>query len=175
MGDEGIQKGVRVRISSYARPDVRQYSNAKLSGNYLISVMARREATQQGYDEAILLDPEGLVAEGSGENIFVVKDGGIVTPPTGYILPGITRDSVMKIAASLGHEIKEKNVTREDLFEADEIFFTGTAAEVTPIREINDRPIGKGKPGPITQKISERFFEIIQGKSVDTHHWLNTL
>lgn len=175
MGDEGVAKGIRVRISSYSRPDVRTYSNAKLAGNYLISVMARREATQQGYDEAVLLDPDGFVAEGSGENIFIVKNGQIATPPTGYILPGITRDSVMTIAKTLGYEIKEKAITREELFEADEVFFTGTAAEVTPIREVNDRPVGAGKPGPITLQISEKFFEIVQGKAVDNYRWLNTI
>lgn len=174
MGDEGQKKGIRCKVSTFRRADVSSsLSHAKLTGGYLTSVLARQEATLDGYDEAILLDPEGFVAEGSGENIFVVKNGKIVTPPTGFILPGITRASVMEIAKHLGLVIVEERITRNQLYLADEIFFTGTAVEVTPIREIDNRQIGTGKPGPITTKLLDFFFQVVRGESKEFKKWLS--
>ncbi len=149
MGDDGAKKGVRVKTSTFRRPDISSSMTfAKLSGSYLTSVLARREATLDGYDEAILLDQEGYIAEGSGENLFMVKGKKIFTPPAGSILPGITRDSAIEIAKSLGYEVIETQLTRNQLYIADEVFFTGTAVEVTPIREIDHHKVADGTPGP---------------------------
>lgn len=173
LGDEGLKNGIRIATSTFRRPDISTSMTwAKLSGNYLVSVQARREAVQNGFDEALLLDPNGFVAEGSGENFFLVKDGVIHTPTTGFILPGITRDSVMTIARDAGFTVKECNITRNQAYLADELFFTGTAAEVTPIRELDRHPIGSGKPGPITQKLSEIFFRVVSGQESRYQKWL---
>lgn len=173
LGEEGLQNGIRIMVSTFRRPDVASSLTwAKLTGNYLISVQARREATQNGFDEALLLDPQGFVAEGSGENIFMVKNGVIYTPPTGYILPGITRQSVIEIARHAGFTVVESPITRSQIYMAEEVFFTGTAAEVTPIREIDRQIIGTGKPGPVTRKISESFFKAIKGEDKTFEKWL---
>lgn len=176
MGDEGQKNGIRCKISTYRRAEVSSsMSLAKLTGGYLTSVLARQEATFDGYDEAILLDPEGFVAEGSGENLFIVKNGVIYTPPVGFILPGITRNSVMELARSLGYEVREERITRNQLYFADEVFFTGTAVEVTPIREIDKRSIGTGGPGKITLKLLETFFQCVRGEKPEYKKWLGTV
>lgn len=173
MGNDGQKNGVRVMTSTYRRADVAtSFPLAKLTGAYITSVMARREATKNGLDEAILLDPQGFVGEGSGENIFVVKDGSITTPPTKYILPGITRNSAIELARHLGYTVKEENITRNQLYLADEVFFTGTAVEVTPIREIDHHKIGEGKPGPVTLKLLDLFFKVARGENADFRKWL---
>lgn len=173
LGDEGLKNGIRIATSTFRRPDISTSMTwAKLSGNYLVSVQARREAVQNGFDEALLLDPNGFVAEGSGENIFLVKNGVLYTPATGFILPGITRDSVIQIARDAGLTVKESNITRNQAYLADELFFTGTAAELTPIRELDRHPIGTGKPGPITQKLSEIFFNVVSGREKRYEKWL---
>ncbi|NBX67832.1 MAG: branched-chain amino acid transaminase [Proteobacteria bacterium] len=174
MGDEGHLKGVKVKTSTFRRPDVASsLPLAKISGAYLTSVLARREATLDGFDEAILLDPQGFVAEGSGENIFIVKDSEIMTPSVGYLLPGITRDCVIQIAKYLGFTLREEAITRNQLYLADEAFFTGTAVEVTPITEVDHLKIGLGHPGPITQKIKETFFKCTQGQVDPFKNWVH--
>lgn len=176
LGDEAQKKGIRCHVSSFRRGDPSSsLPFAKITGGYVGSVLARRESSMNGFDEAILLDPEGFVAEGSGENIFVVRKGELLTPYTGHILPGITRDSVIKIADQLGMKVRETNITRNELYIADEVFFSGTAVEVTPIREIDHHVIGKGCPGPICSKISEAFFKIVRGESTQFKQWLTTV
>lgn len=173
LGSDAQQKGIRCKISTYRRGDAAtSMSHAKLSGAYLTPVLARREASLSGFDEAILLDPQGLVAEGSGENIFLIKDRKIITPPPNFILPGITRDCVMQIASDLGMPVTETTITRNQLYLADELFFTGTAVEVTPIREIDWYPIGKGAPGPVTRKILDTFFRAVRGEEAKYKSWL---
>lgn len=173
LGEEGMRRGIRVRVSSYTRhhPNIHMIK-AKASGNYLNSILANTEATRDGYDEAILLDAQGYVAEGSGENIFLVNDGKLYTPALDVALDGITRRSVITIAEEMGLSIIEKRITRDELYVADEVFFTGTAAEVTPIREIDGREIGIGERGPITTEIQQRYFDIVNGKNPKYNHWL---
>jgi branched-chain-amino-acid transaminase len=173
LGEEGMRKGIRVRVSSYTRhhPNVTMIK-AKANGNYMNSIMANTEATRDGYDEAILLDAQGYVAEGSGENIFTVRDGVLYTPALDVALDGITRRSVIAIASEMGLKVVEKRLTRDELYVADEVFFTGTAAEVTPIREIDGRQIGIGERGPITAEIQQRYFDIVQGKNPKYRDWL---
>ena len=173
LGEEGMRKGIRVRVSSFTRhhPNVTMIK-AKANGNYMNSIMANTEATRDGYDEAILLDAQGYVAEGSGENIFTVRDGVLYTPALGVALDGITRRSVIAIASEMGLKVVEKRLTRDELYVADEVFFTGTAAEVTPIREIDGRQIGIGERGPITAEIQQRYFDIVQGKNLKYRDWL---
>lgn len=173
MGDRALKEGIRAKISSY----VRIYANsgsprAKTSANYLNSALAKMEAKELGYDEAILLDAHGFVAEGSGENIFYVKDGVLYTPHPYSILLGITRDTVMRLAEDLGILVRETLCTRDDLYLADEAFFTGTAAEITPIVEIDGRRIGDGKPGALTRKLQEVFFRVVRGEEPRYEHWL---
>lgn len=173
LGEDGIRNGIRVKVSSYCRYHVNSaMSKSKLAGNYVNSIFAKREAVSLGYDEALLLDTEGYVAEGSGENIFMVRDGLIKTTPLNSVLKGITRESVLRIARDRGMEIKEERFTRDELYVADEAFFTGTAAEITPIREVDDRDIGKGTPGPVTKEIQEIFFDAVKGKNKDYEGWL---
>ena len=173
LGEDGINNGIRVKISSYTRHHVNEaMSKAKITGYYVNSIMAKREVVASGYDEAIMLDTEGYVAEGSGENIFIIKDGIIKTTPLTSVLNGITRDSVTKIARDEGFEVVESRFTRDELYTADEAFFTGTAAELTPIREVDDRAIGGGKPGPMTKKLQEIFFDTLRGKREEYKGWL---
>ena len=173
LGEEGMKRGIRVRVSSFTRhhPNIHMIK-AKANGNYLNSILANTEATRDGYDEAILLDAQGYVAEGSGENIFVVNEGRLYTPALDVALDGITRKSVIAIAEEMGLPVIEKRITRDELYAADEVFFTGTAAEVTPIREIDNREIGIGERGPITTDIQQRYFDIVEGKNPAYRHWL---
>ena len=173
LGEEGLQKGIRVKTSSYTRHHVNStMPRAKLSATYPNSILANLEVTRMGYDEALLLDNQGFVAEGAGENLFIVKDGRIYEPEIASALTGITRDSVHAIARELGYEVGTKRLTRDDVYLADEAFFTGTAAEVTPIRELDDRQIGAGQRGPVTEKIQSRFFDVVNGRAPEYAHWL---
>ncbi|MBS0509936.1 MAG: branched-chain amino acid transaminase [Proteobacteria bacterium] len=173
LGEEGLEKGIRVKVSSYTRHHVNStMPRAKLSGTYPNSILANLEVTRQGYDEALLLDNQGFVAEGAGENLFIVRDGKIYEPEIASALTGITRDSIHAIARELGYDVTTKRLTRDDIYLADEAFFTGTAAEVTPIRELDDRKIGEGKRGPVTAKIQARFFDVVGGKAPEYDNWL---
>src|SRR5512142_1067691 len=173
LGPEALEKGIRVKTSSYARHHVNvTMARAKMSGTYPNSVLATLEATMHGYDEGLLLDVDGFVAEGAGENIFIVKDGRIWEPELTSALTGITRSSVIELAKGLGYEVRAKRLTRDDVYIADECFFTGTAAEVTPIRELDGRTIGAGKAGPITQALQRAFFDVVTGKDRKHRHWL---
>jgi branched-chain amino acid aminotransferase len=173
LGEDGINKGIRVKTSSFTRHHVNvSLVRAKASGYYINSILANQEVTIHGYDEALLLDTDGYVSEGSGENVFIVKNGIIYTPDLASCLDGITRDAIFTIAKDLGIEVREKRITRDEMYCADEAFFTGTAAEVTPIRELDDRAIGKGVRGPITEKIQKVFFDAVAGKNDKYSHWL---
>ncbi len=173
LGDEGLERGIRAKISSYARhhPNVTM-TKSKTCGDYVNSILAKREVTRLGYDEAIMLDTQGLVAEASGENVFIVRDGVLKTPPLGSVLEGITRDTIIRIAHDKGIEVSEQSFTRDEMYTADEAFLTGTAAEVTPIREVDDRPIGAGSRGPITQTLQATFFDAVHGRDGKYDHWL---
>jgi branched-chain amino acid aminotransferase len=171
LGEEGLAKGIRVKTSSFTRHHVNvSMVRAKASGYYINSILANQEVTADGYDEALLLDTEGYVSEGAGENVFIVKSGKIYTPDLASCLDGITRDSVVTIARDLGIEVIEKRITRDEVYCADEAFFTGTAAEVTPIRELDGRAIGEGSRGPVTEKIQSMFFDIVGGKAKQYNH-----
>jgi len=173
LGEGALSNGITTKISSLTRMGVNSFmTKAKISGNYVNSVMAKVEATSLGFDEAILLDSEGYIAEGSGENIFIVRNGILKTPPLTSILEGITRDAVIKIAKDEGIDFESERFTRDEMYIADEAFFTGTAAEITPIREVDKRTIGDGKPGPITKKLQSRFFDIVQGRDPKYMDWL---
>lgn len=173
LGEEGLKKGIRVKISSFSRHHVNSgMSKAKITGNYVNSILAKREVVAAGFDEALLLDTDGFVSEGSGENIFIVKDGVLKTTSLTSILKGITRDSVIQIARDKGIEVIEARFTRDEIYTADEAFFTGTAAEITPIREVDLRTIGKGRPGPVTRDIQKTFFETVKGINKDYEDWL---
>jgi len=173
LGEEGMQKGIRVKTSSYARQHVNvTMARAKVSSTYANSILANMEVTREGYDEALLLDTQGFVAEGAGENLFVIKDGRIYEPEIASALTGITRDSVIRIANDLGYEVHPRRLTRDDIYIADEAFFTGTAAEVTPIRELDNRVIGEGQRGPLTTEIQQRFFAAVNGERPEYEHWL---
>jgi branched-chain amino acid aminotransferase len=173
LGPEALEKGIRVKTSSYARHHVNvTMARSKMSGTYPNSVLATLEATMHGYDEGLLLDVDGFVAEGAGENIFIIKDGRIYEPELTSALTGITRSSVIELAAGLGYTVESRRVTRDDIYIADECFFTGTAAEVTPIRELDGRVIGAGKAGPITKKLQKAFFDVVTGKDRKHAHWL---
>lgn len=173
LGEEGLAKGIRVKFSSFTRHHVNvSPPRAKAVGYYINSILAKREVKAAGYDEAILLDPEGYVAEGSGENIFIVRKGALKTTPLTSILEGITRDTVLTLSRERGLAVREERFTRDELYIAEEAFLTGTAAEITPIREVDDRQIGRGEPGPITRQLQEAFFAIVRGED-DTHrNWL---
>lgn len=176
LGDEALEKGIRVKISSYNRHHVNvMMTKAKICGNYVNSVLAKREVTKMGYDEALMLDTEGYVSEASGENIFMVKNRVLKTTPLTSILPGITRDSVIRIAKARKIPLLEERFTRDELYTAQEAFFTGTAAELTPIREIDNRIIGNGKPGPVTKELQAAFFDIVKGKNSEYREWLDYL
>jgi branched-chain amino acid aminotransferase len=174
LGEEGLEKGIRVKTSSYSRHHVNvNMARAKFAGTYPNSILANMEATEDGYDEALLLDVDGFVAEGAGENLFMVKDGVIYEPEIASALMGITRNTVITLAAELGYKVIAKRLTRDDIYIADEAFFTGTAAEVTPIRELDNRTIGAGCRGPLTTKIQSLFFDVVNGKVPAHADWLS--
>jgi branched-chain amino acid aminotransferase len=173
LGEEALKQGIRVKVSSYARQHVNvTMPRAKVASTYANSILANAEAQDHGYDEAILLDTEGFLAEGSGENIFLVKDGVLCEPEIASALTGITRSTIHALAADLGIPVQTKRLTRDDLYIADEAFFTGTAAEVTPIREVDGRIIGPGQRGPITEKLQQAFFDLVSGKNAKYQDWL---
>ena len=174
LGEENMQQGIRIKTSSYTRNHVNSVMcKAKANGNYMNSILALQDAMADGYDEALLLDHEGYVAEGSGENIFIIRNGKLYTPELTSALEGITRDTLMQIAQQQGLEVIEKRITRDEVYVADEAFFTGTAAEVTPIRELDQRTIGNGKRGPITEKLQALYFDYVHGRSADHQNWLS--
>ncbi len=177
LGDEAITKGIRAHVSTYVRGHVNNVmSKAKLSGQYINSVLAKREAQHHGYDEAIMLDADGRVAEGTGENIFAIHKGRIYTPPLDMpILEGITRDAVITLAKQEGFEVVEQSFTRDFLYQVSEVFFTGTACEVTPVREIDGRTIGAGMPGPVTRKLQAAFTSVVKGPGEPRPDWLRYL
>ncbi len=173
LGEDGLTKGIRVKTSSFARHHVNvTMARAKVASTYANSILANLEATKDGYDEALLLDVEGYVAEGAGENIFIVRDGKVFTPELTSALDGITWRSIQSICQDHGIYVEARKLTRDDIYIADEAFFTGTAAEVTPIRELDNRTIGDGKRGPITEKLQTAFFDIVNGRNKKYHHWL---
>ena len=173
LGDEGLQKGIRAKVSSFTRHHVNvMMTKSKGSGNYINSVLAKHEVKKAGYDEAIMIDAEGYVSEASGENIFMVRDRRIKTTPLTSILPGITRDSIIRLARDKGYEVVEERFTRDELYTADEAFLTGTAAELTPIREVDDRQIGAGRRGCVTEDVQKTFFDVIKGKNPKYEKWL---
>ncbi|HXP86942.1 MAG TPA: branched-chain amino acid transaminase [Bryobacteraceae bacterium] len=174
LGAEAMEEGVDVCISSWTRLAPNTLPTlSKAGANYMNSQLIRMEAATNGYSEGIALDASGMVSEGSGENIFVVRDGQILTPPLGSsVLPGITRDSVMQLARELGYSLTETLIPRELLYIADEVFFTGTAAEVTPVRSVDRIPVGAGKRGPVTERLQREFFDLVEGRAHDRHGWL---
>lgn len=173
LGDEGIANGIKVKTSSFARNSVKSMmGKAKISANYLNSQMAKHEALKCGCEEALLLDENGFVAEGSGECFFIIRDGVLITPPYDNSLESITQATVIELAKDLGYEVVQRRITRDEVYIADEAFFTGTAAEITPVRELDFRVIGTGKRGSITQKLQEEFFDIVMGKNSKYAHYL---
>jgi len=174
LGNDAIEKGIRVKTSSFTHhhPNITM-CKAKAVGNYTVSILANQEALHDGYEEAMLLDPTGFVCQGSGENVFIVRDGVLATPDLGSgALDGITRQSIITIARELGITIEERRISRDEVYIADEAFFTGTAAEVTPIRELDNRPIGSGVRGPLTQKLQAIYFDVVNGRDASKKHWL---
>ena len=173
LGAGKIEKGTRVKTSSFTRHHINaNMTKAKAGGNYMLFQMTRVDALRQGYDEALLLDPQGHVAEGSVENVFIVRDGELITPPLTYILEGITRDSIIRLARHRGLVVREEFFSRDTVYVADEMFFVGTGAEVTPVVEVDDRPIGDGKPGPVTKAMQKLFFDTVHGNTPEFSHWL---
>ncbi len=173
LGKEALENGIRVKTSSFARHHVNiTMCKAKANGNYMNSILAHQEASQDGYDEALLLDVDGFVAEGSGENVFIIRNGKLYTPDLTSALEGITRDTIIQLADEMGLPVVEKRITRDEVYSADEAFFTGTAAEVTPIRELDNRAIGTGTRGPITEKLQTKFFDAVMGRSPRHQSWL---
>lgn len=173
LGEDGMANGIRVRVSSYQRMHVNTHmTKSKAGGNYINSILAKREAMRDGYDEAIMLDTDGYVSEASGENIFIVRHGQLKTPPLTSILEGITRASVMEVARAKGLEVIEERFTRDELYIADEIFLCGTAAEITPVREVDGRKVGDGRPGDITKSVRETYFAAVKGEDADYKKWL---
>lgn len=176
LGDDALANGMRACVSSFTRHHVNvSMTRGKISGYYVNSILAKREAKANGYDEAILLDPEGYVSEGTGENIFIVRRGRIKTTPLTSILEGITRNSVIELAREQGVAVTEERFTRDEMYIADEVFVTGTAAELTPVREIDNRKIGTGKPGPVTTSLQKRFFSIVRGEDATHESWLTRI
>lgn len=174
LGEEGLRAGVRVKVSSWLRPDPNILPPAaKATANYLNSSLAKVEALKAGYDEAVLLSPQGYVSEGTGENLFILRGGRLLTPPpSAGALEGLTQDAVITIARDLGYEVATENLLRSDLYTADEAFLTGTAAEVVPIRSVDDRPVGSGEPGPVTRQLQETFFATVRGEVDRYKDWL---
>ncbi len=176
LGDEGQRKGIRVRTSSFNRHHVNiAMCRAKANGNYMNSMLALREAISSDADEALLLDTEGFVSEGSGENVFIVRDGALFTPELTSALDGITRDTIFKLAAEIGVPVREKRITRDEVYIADEAFFTGTAAEVTPIRKLDGRNIGSGSRGPVTERLQALYFDQVHGRRAAFPEWLTAV
>lgn len=176
LGKEAKENGARIKISSFSRGHVNAtMSKGKISGQYTTGILAKLEVKRMGYDEALLLDTDGFVAEGSGENIFIVRNGVIKTTPLTSILDGITRATIIQLARQEGYTIEEQRFTRDELYCAEEAFFTGTAAEITPIVEVDDRKLGTGKPGPVMKKLSQKFFDIVQGRDSKYKNWLTYL
>jgi len=174
LGDEGLTKGIRVKTSSFMRHHVNvMMTKSKACGNYVNSVLAKREALGDGYDEALMLDTDGFVAEATGENLFLVRNSVLFTPPGDSILPGITRDAVITLSRDMGYEVREERISRDALYTADEAFFTGTAAEVTPIRELDRRTIGQGEAGPVTKLLQQEFFRVVLGDNLKYAGWLD--
>lgn len=174
LGDEGLKKGIKCMISGFTRANGNAVMNkGKICGQYVTSVLAKRMAIKSGFDEALMLDPQGFVAEGTGENIFVVKDGIVRTPPAAAaILKGITRDTAITLLREQGVEVREEAIARDELYTAEEVFLTGTAAEITPVRDIDHRKIGRGEGGPVTRRLQESFFSIVKGNDTKHDHWL---
>jgi len=173
LGEDGIRDGIRIKIAEWARISPQSFPAAKATGPYINAVLANQEVTRDGYDEALLLTTDGNVSEGSGENLFLVSGGSVLTPPlSDGCLDGITRQSVMTLLDDDGYSVVEKSILPDELFEADELFFTGTAAEVTPIREVDDRPIGDGEPGPVTRRAQELFQGAVSGRLEQYRGWL---
>ena len=173
LGDAGVKNGIRVKTSSFQRFHVNTLmTKAKAVGHYVNSILANQEARRSGYDEALLLDTDGFVAEASGENLFIVRDGVAKTPPLTSVLPGITRATLITLLRERGHTVVEERFTRDEVYIADEAFFTGTAAEVTPVRELDDRAIGSGKPGPVTAAMQQAYFALIRGEDAKHLDWL---
>lgn len=173
LGEEGVKKGIRVKTSSFQRFHVNTFmTRAKAVGHYVNSILAHQEVSGAGYDEALLLDTDGFVAEGSGENIFIAENDTVKTTPLTTVLPGITRDTAISVLRAAGRTVMEQRFTRDAVYLADEAFFTGTAAEVTPIRALDDRPIGPGEPGPVTKELQETFFRIVRGEEPRYSQWL---
>lgn len=176
LGDEGVKNGIRAKISSYTRHHINaMMTKSKAVGNYVNSILAKREAMMAGYEETIMMDAQGFVAEASGENIFVVRKGKIKTPPISNALDGITRNTVIELLKDEGLQVEEALMTRDELYISDEIFMTGTAAEITPVRELDHRKIGTGKPGAFTQKVQALYFDLVKGKNKKHKEWLDTL
>ncbi|HVN39869.1 MAG TPA: branched-chain amino acid transaminase [Myxococcota bacterium] len=176
LGEEGVERGIRAKVSTFSRHHVNaKMTKGKTCGDYVNSILAKREALLDGYDEAILLDTQGLVSEASGENLFVVRDGVLATPSLYSVLGGVTRDSVLEIARDKGIEVEERAITRDELYVADEVFLTGTAAEVTPIREIDRRRIGAGARGPVTALLQSAYFDVVTGRDRKYESWLTHL
>ena len=174
LGPEGLEKGIRAKVSSFTRPGINMVmAKGKIVGHYVNSILAKREVMTAGYDEAILLDAQGYVSEASGENIFVVRDGKVATPPfAASILGGITRDTCLTLMREMGIEVEERMISRDELYIADEIFMCGTAAEVTPVREVDDRTVGDGKRGPVSKRVQDRYFQVVRGTEVPHPEWL---
>jgi branched-chain amino acid aminotransferase len=174
LGDEGLKKGIKCMISGFTRANSNAVMNkGKICGQYVTSVLAKRMAIKSGFDEALMLDPQGNVAEGTGENIFIVKHGVVRTPPlSNAILAGITRDTTIQLLREHGVEVREESIARDELYIADEVFLTGTAAEITPVREIDHRKVGRGEAGPVTRGLQESFFSIVKGSDSKHDHWL---
>lgn len=174
LGDDALHKGIRIRTSSFTRHHVNvMMTKAKVAGNYVNSVLAKREAVADGYDEALMLDVDGYVAEATGENIFIIKNSKLKTPPLGPILGGITRDSVITLARDMGYEVTQQRFTRDEIYDADEAFFCGTAAEITPIREVDRRTIGAGKAGPTSLLFQNEYFKVVRGENLKYAGWLS--
>ena len=173
LGDDGLKNGIRVKISSFTRNSIKStMGKAKAVANYLNSQMAKFEALEAGYEEALLLDEEGFIAEGSGECFFIVRDGVIITPPHDNSLESITQATVIELAEKLGYTVEFRRITRDEVYICDEAFFTGTAAEVTPVREVDARIIGRGKRGPVTERLQREYFDIVYGRNSDFEHYL---
>jgi branched-chain amino acid aminotransferase len=173
LGEEGLANGIRVRTSSFSRFHINTLlTKAKAVGHYVNSILASMEARSAGYDESLMLDVDGYAAEGCGENLFIVRNGRVKTPPIATVLEGITRASAIDLLRAVGHEVVEERFTRDEVYIADEAFFTGSAAEITPIRSLDDREIGSGRPGPVTSAVQARYFDAIRGRLAEFSHWL---